>query len=125
MISKRALKTTKMRQIPYQEVVGGPTWVVTMTRPDLSVAIHQLAKLSDDPGPMHWKASRKVLQYMWRTRNLIITYGGEREGSAKLSVWVDADHGSGTVMIGGGYLVCSRESRKWRLLCHQSLNTAS
>ncbi|CAM9169235.1 unnamed protein product [Ascophyllum nodosum] len=83
-----------MHRISYREAVGALMWVATMTRPDLSFAAHQLAKFIDNPGPTHWKAAWKTLEYLWRTRNLGITYGGKPEEGAKLSSWVDPDHGT-------------------------------
>lgn len=106
------------RQIPYREAVGTYMWAATKTRRGLSFAAHQLAMFSDDPGPTHWKTTRKTLQYMWRTRNIGITSGGEPEGSAKLSAWVDADPGTcpdtrrsilgGAAMMGRGSVRFSR-----------------
>jgi len=73
-----------MRQVPYREAVEALMWVTTMTRPDLQYAQHQLAKFSKSPGPAHWKAARKALQYMWRTRDMGTTYGGKPGGDTKL-----------------------------------------
>ena len=50
----------EMRHIPYREVAGVLMWEVTMTRPDLSFVVHNLAKFFDDPGPVHWEAAMKV-----------------------------------------------------------------
>ena len=87
-------------------------WVANMTRPDLAYTAHTLAKFSDNPGPEHWKAVMKALQYLERTASLGVTYGGATENNMKLSAWVDADHVScpdtrhsvsgGVVMLGGG-----------------------
>ena len=63
----------KMRQVPYREVVGAFMWAVAMTRPDISYATHQLAKFSENPGPVHWKVTKKALQYLWHTKDLGLT----------------------------------------------------
>ncbi|CAN0249296.1 unnamed protein product [Ascophyllum nodosum] len=79
-----------------------------MTRPDLSFAAHNLAKLCDDPEPVHCKAAMIALRYFWRTKELGITYGG----GLTMSAYVDSDHATypdsrrsvsgGAVMLGGG-----------------------
>ena len=101
----------KMRGIPCREAVGALMWVAKMTRPDLAYTAHTLAKFGDNPGPEHWKAVMKALQYLKRTASLRVTYGGATEDNMKLSTWVDADRGScpgtrrsvswGAVMLGG------------------------
>ena len=76
----------EMRGIPYREAVGALIWVSNMIRPDLAYTAHTLAKFGDNPGPEHWKAEMKALQYLKRTASLGVTYGGTTEGNMKLSV---------------------------------------
>ena len=111
---KTAKEKEEMRHIPYREAVGALMWAATMTRPDLSFAAHNLAKFCDDPGPVHWKAAMKALQYLWRTKGLGITYGGVASGEASMSAYVDSDHATcpdsrrsvsgGAILLGGGVI---------------------
>lgn len=57
-------KVEEMQQIPCRAAVGALVWAATMTQPDLSYAAHQIAKFSGNPGPAHWQAAKKVLQYL-------------------------------------------------------------
>ena len=82
------------RDISYREAVGALMWVANMTRPDLAYTAHTLAKFGDNPGPEHWKAVMKALQYLKQPASLGVTYGGATEDKMKLSAWVDADHAS-------------------------------
>ena len=77
-----------------------------MTRPDVAYAAYQLGKLNDNPGLVHWRAAKRTLQYVCRTKDV-------GPGSyTKLSAWVDADFAccpdtrrlasGGVVMLGGG-----------------------
>ena len=75
----------EMRGIPYREAVGALMWVANMTRPDLVFTAHTLAKFGDNPGPEHWKAVMKALQYLKRTASLGVTYGSATEDNMKLS----------------------------------------
>ena len=65
-----------------------------MTQPDLAYTAHTLVKLGDSPGPEHWKAVMKALQYLKRMASLGVTHGDATEDNMKLSAWVDADHAS-------------------------------
>ena len=68
-----------MRQVPYREVVGALMWAEAMTRPDMSFAAHQLAKFTENLAPAHWKAAKKALQYLWRTKDMRIPTERNRE----------------------------------------------
>ena len=67
---------------------------------------------SDNPGPVHWGAAKRALQYLWCTKDVGITYGGTPGSCTKLSTGVDADFvtcpdarrsvSGGAVMLGGG-----------------------
>ena len=101
-----------MRVNPYRVVVGALMWDATMTRADVVYAAHQLGKFNVNPGPVHWGAAKRALQYLWRTKDFRITYGGTSGLCTKLSAWVDADFATyrdtrrsvsgGAVMLGRG-----------------------
>ena len=106
----------KMRGIPYPEAVGALMWVATMTRPDLAYTAHTLATFVDNPGPEHWKAVIKALQYLKRRAGLEVTHGGATEDNMKLLVWVDADHAScpdTRRSVSGGVGMLGREAINW------------
>ena len=84
-------ETEELHVTPYREAVGVLMWTATMTRPYVAYAVHQLVKFNDNPGPIHWRAAKRAQQYMWRTENVGITYGGTQGSCTKLSVRVDAD----------------------------------
>ena len=51
----------EMRVTPYREAVEALMSAVTMTRPDVANAAHQLGKFNDNPGPVHWRAAKRAL----------------------------------------------------------------
>ena len=55
---------------PYREAVGSLMWLSTMTRPDISNAVHAVARHSRNSTDRHWKAVMKVLTYFQGTRGL-------------------------------------------------------
>ena len=101
-----------MRVTPYRVAVGALMWASTMTRPDVAYAAHYLGKINDNPGPVHWRAAKRALHYLWRTKDVGITYGGTQGSCTKLSACVDDDFTTcpdtrrsvlgGAVMLGGG-----------------------
>ena len=72
----------------------------------------QLARQASIRTVKHWRAAKRALQYLWRTKDLGITYGGTPGSSTKPSAWMDADSAAcpdtrrsvsgGAVMLGGG-----------------------
>lgn len=75
-------KRAEMKNIPYREAIGGLMYLMTMTRPDISFAVNQVAKFSQDPGPAHWKAVKRILAYIAGTKDLALHFGGNTHGSA-------------------------------------------
>ncbi|CAM9656494.1 unnamed protein product, partial [Ascophyllum nodosum] len=39
----------------------------------------------------HWRAAKRALRYLWRAKDVGITYGGTPGSCTKLSAWMDAD----------------------------------
>ena len=111
-------ETKEMHATPYREAVGALMWAATMTRPDFAYAAHQLGKSNDNPGPVHWRAAKRALQCLWRTKDVGITYGRAPGSCTKLSAWVDAHFATcpysrrsvsdGAMMLGGARSVGSR-----------------
>ena len=84
-------ETEEMRVTLYRETVGALMWAATMPRPDGAYAAHQLEKFNDNLGPAHWRAVKRALQYLWRAKDVGITYGGTPGSCTKLSAWIEAD----------------------------------
>jgi hypothetical protein len=70
----------RMRNIPYHEAVG--------TRPDITYAVQTLSRFSTNPGIEHWEAAKRVFRYLKGTREMWLSYGGQRR---ELQGYADAD----------------------------------
>ena len=79
----------KMNKKPYQMIVGSLMYAAVTTRPDISFAVQQLSQFSSNPGPQHWKAAKRVVQYLKGTRDLCPMLGGGE--TIKLTGYTDAD----------------------------------
>ena len=94
---------------PVRAVVGSLIWLGGMTRPDIANAVRAVARQAHDPAEKHWRAVRKIIAYLSKTKYLGLVF--VKDGDRKLSVYVDADYAnkdndrrsvSGvTVMVGG------------------------
>jgi hypothetical protein len=79
----------EMEKVPYKSVVGSLLYSALGTRPDISQAVIECAQFSQNPGPKHWRALKKVLRYMAGTRSHGITY--YRVGEFLIKVFCDSD----------------------------------
>ena len=78
----------------YQALVGGLTYAVTATRPDLAQALGTVNQFCSNPGEEHWKAAKRILRYIKGTIDYGITFDGNKETDVELKGYVDADWGS-------------------------------
>ena len=77
----------------YQALIGGLTYAVTATRPDLAHALGTVNQFCSNPGE-HWKAAKRILRYIKGTIDYRITFDGNKVTNVKLKGYVDADWGS-------------------------------
>ena len=74
--------------IKYREVIGTLMYISTVTRPDITTAVHLLSRKSENPSQQDWKAVKRVVGYLKGTQDekLKIQSNGKR-----LTMYVDAD----------------------------------
>lgn len=51
-------------------------YIAKMTRPDILFAVNAVSRYSQDPGPPHWEAVKRILSYLAGTPNDGIRYDG-------------------------------------------------
>ena len=92
--------------------VGSLIWLGGMTRPDIANAVRVVARQAHDPAEMHWRAVRKIIAYLNKTKDLGLVF--VKDGDRKLSVYVDAEYAnkdndrrsvSGVAVMVGGKVV--------------------
>jgi transposase InsO family protein len=74
----------------YREGVGRLMYLATSTRPDLAYAVNQVAQFSNNPGPSHWYALKRIFMYLKNTQHLGITYCKGAQNNV-LVAYSDAD----------------------------------
>lgn len=82
------LEYAQMQNIPYRQAVGSLMWASLGTHPDISFAVTTVSKFSTKPGIVHWEAVKRILRYLKGTKELWLTFGGNKEA---LTGWADAD----------------------------------
>ncbi|KAI3646031.1 hypothetical protein MP228_008959 [Amoeboaphelidium protococcarum] len=79
----------QMEGVPYRETVGALLYAACATRPDISAAVGKVCKFSQNPGPKHWQAVKRILRYLKGSSNLGILLGGHH--GTVIQGWSDAD----------------------------------
>ena len=83
--------TAHMKNIPYRATMGSLMYLAVATRPDIAFAVSTIAQFSQDPGPEHWEAVKRIYRYLLGMRKLALTFGAGKQG---LKGFTDADGAS-------------------------------
>ena len=59
------------------------------TRPDIAFIVGMLGRYMSNPGVDHWKAAKRVMQYLKRTKDFMLTY--RRSDSLEIFGYSDSD----------------------------------
>jgi hypothetical protein len=79
----------EMKAVPYREAVGSLMHIMVMTRPDIAYAVGQVAQYAQKPGKQHWRAVKRILAYLIKTKNFGLHFGNT---STSLIGFCDADY---------------------------------
>lgn len=106
VLSKEMSPTTEaerqvMQALPMLELGGSLLFLARYTRPDIAYAVNDVLRYGSDPGPLHWKAMKRICRYLVGTTELGVTLGGlqpvgravGRDLKGEFYVYADADHG--------------------------------
>ena len=87
-----AVERAVMRHAPYREALGCLMYAAMGTRPDIAFSVTLLSRFSQNPGPVHWNAVRRVFRYLKGTTDLWLTYGtGTEMNKREIRAYTDAD----------------------------------
>ena len=82
----------RMKGIPYAEAIGSILWPTVVSRPDTAFAVGILSQFMQNPGQAHWEAVKRVVSYLDTTKDMWLTFGGNKNGL--LEGYCDADWAS-------------------------------
>lgn len=77
---------------PYQQAIGSLLYVAQCTRPDISFAVNMLSRYNKEPKTGHWIAVKRVLRYLQGTKDLMLVY--TKDGDGTVTGYCDADWAS-------------------------------
>ncbi|KZV51821.1 hypothetical protein F511_11198 [Dorcoceras hygrometricum] len=71
---KGSLEIQEMQKIPYNSAIGSLMYAQVCTRPDIAYIVGVLGRYLSNPGMDHWKTAKRVMRYLKRIRNYMLTY---------------------------------------------------
>ncbi|XP_073049650.1 secreted RxLR effector protein 161-like [Primulina eburnea] len=78
-----------MQKIPYASAVGSLMYAQVCTRPDIAYIVGVLGRYLSNPGMDHWKAAKRVMRYLKRTCDYMLTY--KRSNNLEIMGYSDSD----------------------------------
>jgi hypothetical protein len=63
-----------MKNISYASTVGSLLYAQVYTRLDIAMAVGMLGRYQNNSGMEHWKAAKRVMQYLQGTKDFNLTY---------------------------------------------------
>ena len=87
---KNDLEIKEMQKIPYASAVGSLMYAQVCTRLDIAFIVGMLGRYLSNPGMDHWKAAKRVMRYLQKTKDFMLTY--RRSDSLEIIGYSDSDY---------------------------------
>ncbi|KAJ4713080.1 Retrovirus-related Pol polyprotein from transposon TNT 1-94 [Melia azedarach] len=71
---KNDIEKKEMQKIPYVSAIGSLIYTQVCTRPDIAYVTGMMGRYLSNLGVDHWKAAKRVLRYLQRTKDYMLTY---------------------------------------------------
>ncbi|XP_074342455.1 secreted RxLR effector protein 161-like [Apium graveolens] len=88
---KNELEIREMQRIPYASTVGSLMYALVCTHPDIALIIGMLGTYLSNPGMEQWKAVKRVLRYLKKTKDYMLTY--RKSDNLEIIGYSDSDFG--------------------------------
>nr|GEZ10934.1 hypothetical protein [Tanacetum cinerariifolium] len=88
-VAKTPSEIQRMQRVPYASIVGSIMYAVRCTRPDVAFAQHLCSRFQQNPGENHWTAVKTILNYLRKTKDMVLVYGAKLEAELKVSCYAD------------------------------------
>lgn len=94
MSPKTEADIEKMANVPYQEVVGSLLFAAQVSRPDISYAVNNVSRFTQNPGPLHWTAVKRIIRYLKGTLKYRLKFDCSENKTSEIVGYADADWAS-------------------------------
>jgi hypothetical protein len=81
-----------MKNVPYRELIGSLLFATTTLFPEINCAVSMLSEFLNNPGKIHWREAKRVLQYLKSVKKRCLIFRPSKH--FKLHGYVDSDWGS-------------------------------
>ena len=71
---KNDFEMKQMKNIPYASFVGSLMYAQVCTRSDIAFAVGMLRRYQSNPDIDNWRAAKKVMRYLQRTKDYMLMY---------------------------------------------------
>lgn len=89
MCPKSEAEKEEMTHRPYAELIGSLQFAANVTRFDIAFAVNVLSRFMQHPGAEHWRAAKRILQYLKETITEGIIY--DHKHQSEITAYSDAD----------------------------------
>ncbi|KAL6331379.1 hypothetical protein AAG906_011316 [Vitis piasezkii] len=86
---KNELEKKDMEKFPYASAIGSLMYAQVCTRPDIAYIVGMLGRYLSNPGMDHWKKAKRVMRYLQRTKDYMLTY--RRSSHLEIVGYSDSD----------------------------------
>ena len=110
----------------YQSLLGSLQYIAQCTRPDIAYAVSVLSQFCQHPSICHWNQAKKVLVYLYHSRNLLLKFNSKGGKAAEpiLQGYSDSDYAAcpdsrrsrtGYVFMLGNSVISWKSSKQKRI----------
>ena len=86
---KNELEKKDMERFPYASAIGSLMYAQVCTRLNIAYIIGMLGRYLSNPGMDHWKKAKRVMRYLQRTKDYMLTY--RRSSHLEIVGYSDSD----------------------------------
>lgn len=107
---------TGVKDMPFREVGGCLMWIANQTTPDIANSVTAVARHFHKPKESHWKAARKIVEYLHATAHLGLSYHTGSRVNIGIIVYADADYANEDTsrrLLSGGAILCGSSPVAW------------